>query len=94
MKVAGSHGTATQCVDAAVERTKGCNGIMCAVRAKSFIRGCMRATKVDAAFCRRVPRESEIMSSVKWTMDTCSRRGADNEICPKVVRDVLKYCRG
>ncbi|HKK05265.1 MAG TPA: hypothetical protein VKA50_05385 [Gammaproteobacteria bacterium] len=93
-RAVGSQGTASQCVDATVERTKGCDGIMCAVRAKSFIRGCMRATKVDAAFCRGVPREGEIMNTVRWTMDTCSSRGADNEICPKVVRDALKYCRG
>lgn len=88
----GAQATAAKCLNAAVARTKDCDGFACTVADKAYLNACLSATHSDAGFCRGVPLENQMFKSVKWAIQTCHQRGVKNQSCPHVARYVLKYC--
>jgi len=85
--------TGADCVEESIRRLRECSGLMCEVRARVFLDGCLDAAADSPRLCEGVPPRSEIMKTVRWSLDECSRRGMPgSQPCSRLVQEIQKYC--
>jgi hypothetical protein len=81
------------CVDEAFRRLEIGSGFTGEVTNKLFLSSCLKAAGPTPGFCDNVPEMSEIMSSVKWSLTTCTaRHRANNQPCSRLVQEIQKHC--
>jgi hypothetical protein len=81
------------CIDEAVQRASKCDGMMCEVRNRLFLEGCLKKATLVVTLCVGVPPRSEIMQSVQWALGRC--QGPDeeaNQRCSRLVSAIQEYC--
>ena len=61
----GAGKDSTACMEEGGRRTKGI-GFSGAVAARLFLESCLKAAKLEAAFCDGVPGPTELLRSVSW----------------------------
>lgn len=81
------------CMTESFARLKACDGFICEAKTKVFLTHCLGAANKSAETCNAVPRRSEIMASVRWQLDECSRRGMPNDQpCTRLLQGLQEYC--
>jgi len=91
----GAGRDANVCVDEALKRGDKCGfaGMMCEVKVKLFLDNCIQAASVPADFCKGVPKQTNVVGSVKWQLEECARRGHPNEQrCTRMLQSVQQAC--
>jgi hypothetical protein len=84
---------ASQCVDEGLRRLGTCSGLSCEITVRAFVQSCLSKAVPSAQLCTNVPKRSEIITSVKWSLDECSRRGLpNNQPCGRLMQEVQRYC--
>jgi hypothetical protein len=85
--------TTSDCVDESLRRLRDCSGIACEVRARVFLVGCLSAAGESPQLCDAVPPRSEIIRSVRWSLDECRRRGMPNsQPCSRLMQELQRDC--
>ena len=90
----GKNAEQKDCLVKAMSLTSQCEGvgIMCEVKAKIFLDGCMQTAKISPGFCESMPTPDNPIAQITWTISTCNEHNHDNKRCPRVVREVLRIC--
>jgi hypothetical protein len=84
---------APACVARAMERYRGDTSLIGEARARIWLTGCLESSRPDAAFCTQVPRDSEILRTVTWRLNECSRLGFEGDKgCTRVLQEVQRAC--
>ncbi len=86
---------ADACIVETLTRGDRCGPVdlFCEVKAKIFLENCLQVATVPADFCATVPKQTNIMGSVKWQMSECGRRGHANEQrCTRLLAAVQERC--
>jgi hypothetical protein len=92
-KAFGASRADTACVEEAFRRLDVSSGFTDEVTHKLFLSACLKAANATPGFCENVPAMSEIMSTVKWTLTTCTGRGrADTQPCSRLLQEIQKHC--
>ncbi len=83
------------CVGEALRKTDACDGIMCEAKTKIFLERCIRKATSTPGFCDGVPQQGEIMKTVTWVQEQCTKRGraADDQKCSRVMQGVPLACQ-
>jgi hypothetical protein len=82
-----------QCVDEAVSRVGKCDGLPCEIAVRLFLTGCTAKAAPSPQICTNMPPRSEMMRSVRWSMDECNRRGLPkSQPCARLLQEVQRYC--
>ncbi len=82
------------CVTEGLRKNDACDGIMCGAGAKVFTQRCIAKATPVAGFCDGVPPQGEIMATVRWVQDQCTKRGrrADDQKCTQLLQAVPEAC--
>jgi hypothetical protein len=92
-KAFGASRADTACVEEAFRRLDASSGFADEVSNRLFLSACLKAANGTPGFCEKVPAMSEIMSSVKWSLTTCTARArSDNQPCTRLVQEIQKHC--
>lgn len=92
-KAFGSSRASEECVTEALRRHSAGAGFMQQVKNKIFLERCLDAAIQPAGYCDDVPRGSEILKSVAYTMRTCEARGlAHDESCARLLDVIEDHC--
>jgi hypothetical protein len=84
---------ADACLDEAMSRNASCGGLMCEIRTKLFLSGCLAVSKERPGFCDRVPSSSEIIVSARWALAQCEARHRSDQACPRLLQELQVHCR-
>jgi hypothetical protein len=86
------------CVKESLERAGRCDpnditGAVCRGIVSVFFKACLAEAKPAENFCEDVPKGSDIMASVKWSLDRCTLLGrANDHHCAKLVAEIPRFC--
>ena len=86
---------ADACIDEALRRSTACGQleVMCQVKTSMFVDGCLNAATLPSDFCAKVPKQLNIVGSVKWQVEECARRGYPNDQrCTRLLTTIQKRC--
>jgi len=84
---------ANACVDESFVRLRRCDGFICEAKTKIFLENCVRTSTVPPGFCDNIPKSSEVLATVTWALNECSRRGMENDKpCTRLVRGLQEIC--
>jgi hypothetical protein len=89
----GRNHPADACLDEALSRNASCAGLMCEVRTKLFLSGCLGVSQVPPGFCEGVPAPSEIIASARWALAQCAARHRSDQACPRLLQALQEHCR-
>jgi hypothetical protein len=85
--------TRNECVTEGVARSGRCDGMMCEVKNRFFVKSCLGAAADVPGFCQGVPPKSEIMKSVQWSLSRCQGGGGEvDQRCSRVMSEVQEFC--
>ena len=79
-----------QCVPEALARLEACDGVWCSVQTPIFTRECLRGAKPSPGLCDAVP--DSLASAVFWPTSTCADLDVEQEVCQRILRELLKVC--
>ena len=83
------------CVDSALAKVKNDGSISSVIKVRLWLKGCLVTSQPTDDFCARVPQAIDLMKSIQWRSDTCTREGlGNNPNCPNMLDEVQKYCIG
>jgi hypothetical protein len=92
-KAFGTSRQDASCVDEAFRRLDSGSGFTDEIHNRLFLSACLKEAQPTPGFCEGVPAMGEIMSSVKWSLTTCTRRGkANDQPCSRLVQEIQKHC--
>ena len=86
---------ADACIVETLSRGDRCGqmDMFCEVKAKIFLENCLKVATVPDDFCASVPKQTNIMGSVRWQMAECGKRGHANEQrCTRLIAGVQEHC--
>ena len=84
---------AAECVDESFLRLKARSGLVSELHTQMFMKSCLQVAEVPAEFCTGVPPSSEIMKTVRWSLEQCNGRGMPNsQPCTRLVRAYQEFC--
>ncbi len=83
-----------ECEREALTRVEACHGIMCQAEEKLFLDACFRAADPDPHYCDGVPKQGEILATMRWEQDECRRLGkkSGDQLCMQLMQAVPEYC--
>ena len=85
--------TTSQCVANAIDRYRNDESILGETRARVWLSECLDNATPDPNLCTQVPRNDEIMRTVRWRLAECARLGLDNDKgCTRILTEVQNYC--
>jgi hypothetical protein len=88
---AGKSGS--DCIDESIRRLSTCSGIVCEVRARVFLDGCLEAAAESPQLCDGVPSRTEFIRTARWSLDACARRGMQaSQPCSRLMQELQKHC--
>ena len=88
-----SHTDEQGCLDEAVRRVRGCDGVICSAKVAMFEVGCFTEAKQTVGFCDGVPSIKSEDRKEKWMAERCPELGLeDEEQCALVVSVRQAYC--
>jgi hypothetical protein len=58
----------------------------------SFLLACLAAARNPPNFCDGVPLPGEMIDSIAWTTERCSKLGVSKVDCPGLLRTLQTYC--
>lgn len=79
------------CLEKATSTAEACADILCEVKARTFLSGCMQTTADLTAFCNAVGGD-DLLARVGWAIETCQAMNRGTERCARVVDDAVKVC--
>lgn len=82
------------CVSEALSRARSGAGFSEAVALNLFLKACLRASRPTDGFCDGVPKRSDIVESVKWQVDRCSRIAPGVKECSRLMGQIEEFCEG
>ena len=86
---------AEQCIAESLARLDRCDGIVCDVRTKLFLNTCLQKTGIPPNVCATLPKRTEFITSAKWAMEECARRGRSNDQrCARIIATLQERCEG
>jgi hypothetical protein len=89
----GRASTSPGCVAAALDRYRNDRSLVGQIRTRVWLTGCLEGAPFDSAFCAGVPPREEIMRTVTWRLDQCSRHGLEGDAdCAKLLTAVQEHC--
>lgn len=81
------------CLNEAVARHNRADGFADMIKTNLFLRVCLGSSRPTPGFCDTVPRQIEIMKSVQWQAQQCSRYGLKTEKqCGQLFQQVQQFC--
>lgn len=81
------------CVAAAFGRLADCDGFRCELSAQVFLTGCLTSSQKTPDFCTGVPREREILKTVRWRAGVCDAVQLPAEgSCSRLLGPVQEFC--
>lgn len=81
------------CLDESVARNVACAGLICSVEVSIFLGLCLEAAQSTEGFCDDVPPMSEIMTSIRWRLEACSKLADPSEQrCTRLVAEWQRHC--
>lgn len=81
------------CLDESVARNVACAGLICSAEVSIFLGLCLDVAQSTEGFCDDVPPMSEIMTSIRWRLDTCSRlAGSSEQRCTRLLAEWQRHC--
>jgi hypothetical protein len=82
------------CVARAIERHRIDENrtLLGSVRTNLFLRACLDASRLEAAFCDGVPAKGEILSLGLWAGQSCAKAGFADAYCGQMFSQVAEYC--
>ena len=80
------------CLDEAVVRYKANRGFTGSISPRLFLKACLDESRPTPGFCDRVPKQSDIMGSVRWRMAESKRLGLDDDYGRQLLTQVQQYC--
>ena len=86
---------AEACVVEGLARTTSCPqmNMVCQVKASVFFQSCLQTATIPPGFCEGVPKQLNIMATVKWQMSECARLGHPNDQrCTRFMTTLQKQC--
>jgi hypothetical protein len=83
-----------ECIGEGLRKIDLCDGIMCRANAKIFTERCILHARPTTGFCDGVPLAGEIMKTVAYCREQCTRRGrrADDQNCSQIMQAVAPAC--
>jgi hypothetical protein len=91
-KFGAAHSDA-ECVDEALQRLAKIEGLTGEVPNKLFLSSCLKMSRDTPGFCQGVPKTGEILSSVKWQLATCAKKGhLNDQRCSRLLDAIQAHC--
>jgi hypothetical protein len=89
----GQGRAASACVVEAIARVDRCDGMICELGEQRFLAGCLGVALTPPDFCREVPKNDEILASVKYRLQVClAHEARDQEVCSRLLDAVQSHC--
>jgi hypothetical protein len=57
-----------------------------------FLQGCLQTGQPTAGFCEGVPRETDVIQSVKWRLQACKQYGSASPHCSTTLAGIQGHC--
>lgn len=83
-----------ECVDEALNHLKGCGafGLMCEANTRIRLDSCM-AIAEDDGVCSGVPKPTDLVKTMLWIPDQCTRRGQPgSQACARFMNGLSQAC--
>jgi hypothetical protein len=82
------------CLEKATSLAEACAGadLLCEVKARTFLRGCMQTTADLNVFCNALRDHDDLLARVAWAIETCQAMNRGNERCARIVGDAVDVC--
>jgi hypothetical protein len=80
------------CWQEAVKRQKTATGFAGSLQNNSFLLACLAAASNPPNFCAGVPLPGEMISTIAWTNDRCSKLDVSKTDCQGLLRTLQTYC--
>ncbi len=86
------------CLHETLRRMNACDpgelvGSVCRGKLGAFFKMCLRHARPTAGFCDGVPRASEILDTVSWSMARCEGLGRPGDQgCTRLVAEIGRHC--
>ena len=84
--------TQSECLAAAVERTKTCDSVFCQPAGAIFASTCLEKATPSPELCREIPESA--ISRWLWPGRRCSELDADSKACRLIYQMVAAHCEG
>lgn len=82
-----------QCLQEALRRLNGTDGIMAQAEVKVFLSTCMDEARESPGMCDGVPPSGEIMRTATWAVARCTQLGrSGDQPCSQLVTAIQKHC--
>jgi hypothetical protein len=83
-----------ECLGEGLRKIDVCDGIMCRANAKVFTERCIIHARPTSGFCDGVPATGEIMKTVAYCQNQCTKRGRkpDDQNCSQIMQAVAPAC--
>ena len=67
--------------------------VVCEVRGQLFVTRCLETATLPEDFCARVPKQHEVIDTVKWQRQECERRGlVGDQRCMRMTGALQNFC--
>jgi hypothetical protein len=80
------------CWQEALKRQKSAKDFTATLQNNSFMLACMAAASNPPNFCNGVPLPGELIDSVAWTNERCSKLEISKTDCQGLLRTLQTYC--
>lgn len=81
------------CLTEAISRHKANTGFAESIKTNLFLRSCLKSSRPTPGFCDGVPKASEIMKTVAWQREQCTREGLSSDsYCGQLFSQVQQHC--
>jgi hypothetical protein len=91
---AKSH-VARECITEALARGTRDADFIGGVKARVFLKFCLKKTEREPGFCDGVPQHGDIMPMVRWATTACASYGKpQDETCSRTMQSVVEFCSG
>jgi hypothetical protein len=83
----------SNCLGEALRRADRCDAMMCEVKNRVFLDGCLGKAERVANLCVGVPPPDEIMQSVRWALGLCQGNDQEaNQRCSRLLQTLQRFC--
>ncbi|NOT60490.1 MAG: hypothetical protein HOP19_09730 [Acidobacteria bacterium] len=80
------------CWQEAVKRQKDAKDFATTLQNNSFMLACLAAAKNPPNFCDEVPLPGEMITSIAWSTERCSKLDLSKSDCQGLLRTLQTYC--
>jgi hypothetical protein len=80
------------CWQEALKRQKSAAGIAGSLQNNSFLLACLAAARNPSNFCDGVPLPGEMIQSIRWSTERCSKLDVSKSDCQGLLRTLQTYC--